>query len=164
VPLCTDEYRTLTTVFAGPLGEVLQLRQVLAEVRIESFVPALDERLLRAVEGGGSDFQSVHLLVRRDAVRVAAAAIAEWRRGTGACASEQRHGPEEELARLGRKIRGLFFNPPVALWLGIGYLRGCAALARRPEGHGHTLAALIMSAAMLVCGAGVVLAMAGAFT
>ena len=141
----------LVTVHAGPLWEMQLLQGQLEELGVPSFIPDETTKAVDPFITGGNPL-ATNLQVPEEYADRAMALIERNRR-----VAEQQEPPADATpldtalarqGRLGRRIRWAaiaWFTAPLALVMGVVYLARLERGRPRPEGHGFTLAAIVLA-------------------
>lgn len=132
-----------TTVFSGPMSEVLILQGLLESNGIPTFIPDHNMKVIDPFVTGANAL-TVHLQVPRDQVFEARRLLA-WRPESEEPPVDPVADSGVDLERLGVRIRWaslMVWSVPYSLWLAGRYFRGVRRLGRKPEGHLWTVASL----------------------
>jgi hypothetical protein len=144
-----------TTVFHGSMAEALVLQGLLESNGVGAHILDQNIKVIDPFITGGSAFD-VQLQVTEDRA-VEAREILDYRptreHEDGGEPLATPDPIEEHVRNLGVRIRWasiLLFTSPYALWLAWPYLQGARSLDRPPPEHGWTIAAIVVSALLLL--------------
>jgi hypothetical protein len=132
-----------TTVFSGPMSEVLILQGLLESNGIPTFIPDENMKVIDPFATGANAL-TVHLQVPRDQALEAKRLLA-WRPEPSERPVERAAESGAELERLGTRIRWaslMVWSVPYSLCLSWRYFRGVRRLGRKPASHFWTVASL----------------------